>query len=88
MFEALIAKFGGYIAGIGALVAAAIGLFYVGKGKGRDQEKNATDAAISKQNAAAQETTRKVENEINQTSDSDVIAAAGEWVRNKDDSRG
>lgn len=81
-------KLYGYIAVIGSLFAGAIALFYVGKGRGKEQEKNATEAAISKQNAKAQETTRKVENEINQTSDADVIAAAGEWVRNKDDSRG
>ena len=79
----LFGKIWGYIAGAAALIVAAAGLYLRGRSTGRADERQERDAAVSKQQASAQQTKQEVNDEVAQMDDTALRERATRWVRNK-----
>lgn len=77
----LLSEFGGWAAGLLAVVAGLIVAYFKGRSGGRTDERQETEARINKQSAEAREVVRNVQESTESMDDAAVRDAASEWVQ-------
>ena len=74
-----------WMGGLVMALAAFVGTYLHGRSSGAKQERQSREAAVAKQQTAAREAVRRVENEIDSMGDVDIRGRASEWVRHPSD---